>query len=154
MYCSVFICTTLRKYAVLHWIIFIGKKHIITFTIYVPVNHITWLIYSLTDNTVQRRNMISWLWLYLTAKRISKNSLQSTFASTLFHRRSQDFWLGGGPKPKITCNDVIRNFRKRNFLWDKDIVEWKIRSRGPVWHETRISLKGEGLNQKLKSENV
>ena len=27
-------------------------------------------------------------------------------------------------------NDVIRNFRKENFLWDRDIVDWKIRSRG------------------------
>ena len=39
------------------------------------------------------------------------------------------FDWGRGPKPQITRNDVIRNFRKRNFLWGKDIVEWKIRSR-------------------------
>ena len=32
----------------------------------------------------------------------------------------------GGGQLQITCNDVIRNFRKRNFLWGKDIVEWKI----------------------------
>ena len=32
----------------------------------------------------------------------------------------------GGPKPQITRNDVIRNFQKSNFLWGKDIVEWKI----------------------------
>ena len=32
----------------------------------------------------------------------------------------------GGPKPQITCNDVIRNFQKKNFLWSKDIAEWKI----------------------------
>ena len=32
----------------------------------------------------------------------------------------------GRPKPQITCNDVIRNFQKRNFLWGKYIVEWKI----------------------------
>ena len=51
------------------------------------------------------------------------------------HRRSQDFWLGG-PKPQITCNDVIRNFRKRNFLWGKDIVEWKI------WNRSLMALKG------------
>ena len=56
----------------------------------------------------------------------------------------------GGGKPKITCNEVIRNFRKRNFLWDKDIVEWKIRSRGLVWYFTESFLKGEGLNQKLQ----
>ena len=30
---------------------------------------------------------------------------------------------GGGSKPQIICNDVIRNFRKEKFLWDKDIVE-------------------------------
>ena len=35
----------------------------------------------------------------------------------------------GGPKPQITRNDVIRKFRKSNFLWGKDIVEWKILSR-------------------------
>ena len=32
----------------------------------------------------------------------------------------------GGPKPQITCNDVVRNFQKRMFLLGKDIVEWKI----------------------------
>ena len=32
----------------------------------------------------------------------------------------------GGVKPQITCNDDIRNFQKRNFLWGKDIAEWKI----------------------------
>ena len=29
-------------------------------------------------------------------------------------------------KPQITCNDVIKIFAKRKFLWDKDIVGWKI----------------------------
>ena len=56
----------------------------------------------------------------------------------------------GGAKPKITCNDVIRNFQKRNFLWDKDIEEWKIRSCGLVWHLTESFLKGEGLKQNLQ----
>ena len=32
----------------------------------------------------------------------------------------------GGPKPQITWNDVIRNVRKRSFLWGKGVVEWKI----------------------------
>ena len=50
----------------------------------------------------------------------------------------------------MTCNDVIRNFRKRNFLWDKDIVECMIRSRGLVWHLTKSFQMGERLNQKLK----
>ena len=30
-------------------------------------------------------------------------------------------WGGGGHKPQITSNDVIINFRKRNFLWEKDV---------------------------------
>ena len=30
------------------------------------------------------------------------------------------------PKPPNTFNDVIKNFQKRKFLWDKDIVGWKI----------------------------
>ena len=50
----------------------------------------------------------------------------------------------------MTCNDVIRSFRKRNFLWDKDIVESMIRSRGLIWHLTKSFQKGERLNQKLK----
>ena len=37
-----------------------------------------------------------------------------------------DWGGGGGGKPQITCNGVIRNFQKRNFLWGKDIVEWKM----------------------------
>ena len=44
------------------------------------------------------------------------------------------FDSGRGPKPQITCNDVNRTFRKRNFLWDKDIVKWKTRSRGLFYH--------------------
>ena len=50
----------------------------------------------------------------------------------------------------MTCNGIIRNFRKRNFLWDKGIVECMIGSRGLVWHLTKSFQKGERLNQKLK----
>ena len=52
----------------------------------------------------------------------------------------------------IFCYKFIRNFRKRNFLWGKDIVEWKIKSRGLFWHLTGILLKVEGLNQKVKMQ--
>ena len=40
-------------------------------------------------------------------------------------------WGGGGgvPKPQMTCSNVIWSFQKNNFLWVKDIVEWKIWSR-------------------------
>ena len=42
-------------------------------------------------------------------------------------------------------------FEMRHFLRDNDIVKWKIRSRGLVWHATRILLKGESLNLMFKS---
>ena len=61
------------------------------------------------------------------------------------HRRSQDFWLWGS-KPKITCNDVIRNFRRGIFCGGKDIVEWKIRSRGLVLARNKELVQGEDLN--------
>ena len=32
----------------------------------------------------------------------------------------------GRPKPQITWYDVIKIFSKKTFLWDKDIVGWKI----------------------------
>ena len=56
----------------------------------------------------------------------------------------------GRAKPKMTCNDIIRSFPKRNFFWDKDIVECMIRSRGLVWHLTKSFQKGERLNQMVK----
>ena len=31
-----------------------------------------------------------------------------------------------GPKPQITCNDVFKNFPKKNLFWGKNIIEWKI----------------------------
>ena len=37
-----------------------------------------------------------------------------------------EFLIGWGPKAQITCNHVIKNFQKRNCLWDKDIIGWKI----------------------------
>ena len=43
-----------------------------------------------------------------------------------------------GPKPQITCNDVITNFQKRNFSWGKDTLETNIRSCGLFWHLSRI----------------
>ena len=82
-----------------------------------------------------------------------KKDLQKKFfRQSSIHRRSQNFWFGG-PKPQITCNDVIKNFRKRIFLWDKDIVGWKI------WNRCLLALnqdfaKRECLNQMLKSANI
>ena len=38
-------------------------------------------------------------------------------------------WLGN---PRITCNMTPSEiFKSRDFLWDKNTVEWKIRSLGP-----------------------
>ena len=49
---------------------------------------------------------------------------------------------GGGELHAITSSNI---FEMRNFLRDKDVVEWKIRSRGLVRHATRILLQGEDL---------
>ena len=46
---------------------------------------------------------------------------------------------------KITCNDVFKHFEMRHFLRDNDTLKWKIRSRGLVWHSSRILLMGESL---------
>ena len=73
-----------------------------------------------------------------------KRSSKKFFRQSPIHRRSQNFWLEW-PKPQITCNDVIKNFQKRKFLWDKDILEWKI------WNRCLLALnqdfaKREGLS--------
>ena len=67
--------------------------------------------------------------------------------SVLGHRRSQDFWLGGEP---TTCNDVIWNFRKKNFLLYKDIVDWKIRNRRVCLAHNQDFAKGRELKPPKK----
>ena len=50
-----------------------------------------------------------------------------------------------------SCLTLSHIFEKKDFLWDKDTVEWRIRSRG--LHELTSNLdfaKGKDLNQKLK----
>ena len=51
----------------------------------------------------------------------------------------------GRPKPQITWNDVIKNFSKRKFLWDKDIVGWKIWNRYCLFAHNQDFAKEEGL---------
>ena len=51
----------------------------------------------------------------------------------------------GEPKPQIKCNDVIRNFRKKNFLWGKDIVDQK----PGLAHNQNFALR-RGLQPKVK----
>ena len=83
-----------------------------------------------------RENFIRW-------KGVAKIFIRSKGVAS--HKRSQDFWLGG-PKPQIAWNDVIRNLQKRNFLWGKDIVEWKIWSCSPLTLNQNI---GEEKGRKL-----
>ena len=68
------------------------------------------------------------------------------------HIRNQGFWLEGG-QTTITCNDVIRNFKKRIFL-EQRYRRMEDQKRGLVWLVTRILLKRESLNQELKNANV
>ena len=55
-----------------------------------------------------------------------KKSLQKFFSGDLQFIRVPTIFDWGRLKPQITCNDVIKFFPKRKFLFDKDIVGWKI----------------------------
>ena len=52
----------------------------------------------------------------------------------------------GRPKPQITWNDAIKIFPKKKFLWDKDIVGWKIWNRCGLFALNQDFAKEEGLN--------
>ena len=75
------------------------------------------------------------------------SSLEKTLARYIGEAR---FLIGGGSKPQITHNDVTKIFKKRDFLWDKDNVKWRIQSRDLGWHVIWILLKEKDLNQKFK----
>ena len=51
---------------------------------------------------------------------------KKSFSGNLQFIRGPRIFDWGRCKQQITCNDVIKNFQKRKFLWDKDIVGWKI----------------------------
>ena len=54
----------------------------------------------------------------------------------------------GTPNPKITCNMMSSKiFKRRDFLWDKNTLEWKIRSLGRCVN--RMLLKRKDWNQKF-----
>ena len=66
------------------------------------------------------------------------------------HRRSQDFCWGGRSNRKSHVMTSSKFFEKRDFLRDKDTVEWRIRSRGLSWHVTWVLLNKKDKNLKLK----
>ena len=57
---------------------------------------------------------------------LRKKSLQKFFSGDLQFIGVFRIFDWGRLKPQITCNDVIKFFPKRKFLFDKDIVGWKI----------------------------
>ena len=57
---------------------------------------------------------------------LRKKSLQKFFSDDLQFISVPRIFDWGRLKPQITCNDVIKIFPKRKFLFDKDIVGWKI----------------------------
>ena len=57
---------------------------------------------------------------------LRKKSLQNFFSGDLQFIGVPRIFDWGRLKPQITCNDVIKIFPKRKFLFDKDIVGWKI----------------------------
>ena len=62
-----------------------------------------------------------------------KKGLQKYFSGDLQFIGVTKIFDWGRPKPQITYYDVIKNFQKRKFLRDKDIVGWKnLKSLSPV----------------------
>ena len=60
------------------------------------------------------------------ASALQKKALQKSFSSDLqFIGVPRIIFDWGRSKPQITSYDV-KIFQKRKFLWDKDIVGWKI----------------------------
>ena len=56
-------------------------------------------------------------------KKTKQKGLQKFFQVIIGVPRIFDW---GKPKPQITCNDVIKIFPKRKYLWDKAFGGWKI----------------------------
>ena len=57
---------------------------------------------------------------------LRKKSLQKFFSGDLQFIGVPRIFDWERLKPQITCNDVIKIFPERKFLFDKDIVGWKI----------------------------
>ena len=56
----------------------------------------------------------------------------------------------GGLNPQITCNIMSSKFlKRRDFLWDKNTTECKIRSLGLVFLRKQNFVEGEGLKPNL-----
>ena len=86
-------------------------------------------------------------WFYLSA-----DGAKYKWKVYLFsHRGSQDFLLRrGGANHKSHAMMPPEIFKKGNFLWDKDIVKLKIRSRGLALGLNQDLAKGRGLKPKVK----
>ena len=56
----------------------------------------------------------------------NKKGLQKSFLGDLQFIGIPRVFDWGMPKSQILCNDVIKKFPNRKFLWDKDIKGWKI----------------------------
>ena len=81
----------------------------------------------------------------MAASVLEKKGFQKSFSGNLQLMGVPRIFDLGRPKPQITCNDVIKLFPKRKFLWDKDIVGWKIWNRC-LLARNQYFAKGEGLN--------
>ena len=62
----------------------------------------------------------------------------------------RNFDWGGRSNHKSLVTTSTKFFEKRNYLQDKDTVEWRIKSRGMGWHVIWVLLKKKDLNLRLK----
>ena len=63
---------------------------------------------------------------------------------------SRNFDWREEPNRKSHAMTLSKFFEKRNFLWDKDIVKWRIRSRGLGLACNLDFAKEKGLEPKVK----
>ena len=58
-----------------------------------------------------------------------KKGLQKSFLDDLQFIGVPRIFDWRRPKSQITCNEIIKNFPNRKFLWDNDMKRWKIWNR-------------------------
>ena len=64
------------------------------------------------------------------------------------------FDWGERPNCKSHAMTSSKIFEKKEFLWDKDIAKWRIRSRGLSWHGSWILPMGKDLTTSKKISKI
>ena len=113
--------------------IIFGLSHFLIYP-HVKQNSFGILFFQNSNLTCTKRSIWSPIFWFMciTAAKLSQ-----------WHRRSQDFWLGGGGQTTNHMQWRHQKFSKKELLWGKNTVEWKIWSHS-LMALNRILVKGRG----------